>query len=88
MGDTVIIPFEGAKLLADDELRWTHNERKVYFKKHSQVTHSKFNVTQDGSVILENVQKDSSGEYKGIVYNAIGNLKKRTVQQLCVLGTY
>ncbi|XP_026074252.1 T-cell surface antigen CD2-like [Carassius auratus] len=85
VGDTVIIPFEGAKLLEDDELRWAHNERKVYFKKHSQVKINVFNVTQNGSVILENVQKNSSGEYKGIIYNTNGTLKKQTVQQLCVL---
>uniref|UniRef100_A0A8C2J6Q3 Ig-like domain-containing protein n=1 Tax=Cyprinus carpio TaxID=7962 RepID=A0A8C2J6Q3_CYPCA len=85
VGDTVIIPFEGAKLLADDELRWTHNKKRVYFKKDSQVKLSEINVTQHGYLILENVQKDKSGEYKGIVYNADGTLIKDTVQQLCVL---
>uniref|UniRef100_A0A671N1V9 Ig-like domain-containing protein n=1 Tax=Sinocyclocheilus anshuiensis TaxID=1608454 RepID=A0A671N1V9_9TELE len=85
VGDTVIIPFEGAKLLADNELRWTHNTRRVYLKKGSQVKLSEFNVTQHGSLMLENVQKDNSGEYKGIVYNAEGTLIKETVQQLCVL---
>ncbi|XP_016318352.1 uncharacterized protein LOC107670298, partial [Sinocyclocheilus anshuiensis] len=38
-----------------------------------------------GSPILENVQKDKSGEYKGIIYDAEGKLRKETVQQLCVL---
>uniref|UniRef100_A0A672L6W1 Ig-like domain-containing protein n=1 Tax=Sinocyclocheilus grahami TaxID=75366 RepID=A0A672L6W1_SINGR len=85
VGDTAIIPFEGAKLLADNELRWTHNTRRVYLKKGSQVKLSEFNVTQHGSLMLENVQKDNSGEYKGIVYNAEGTLIKETVQQLCVL---
>ncbi|XP_016424106.1 carcinoembryonic antigen-related cell adhesion molecule 2-like [Sinocyclocheilus rhinocerous] len=51
----------------------------------SQVKLSEFSVTQHGSLMLENVQKDNSGEYKGIVYNAEGTLIKETVQQFCVL---
>uniref|UniRef100_A0A673I9G8 Ig-like domain-containing protein n=1 Tax=Sinocyclocheilus rhinocerous TaxID=307959 RepID=A0A673I9G8_9TELE len=84
VGDTVIIPFEGAKLLADNELRWTHNTRRVYLKKGSQVKLSEFSVTQHGSLMLENVQKDNSGEYKGIVYNTKCVLAIRLAVVVCI----
>ncbi|XP_050957005.1 uncharacterized protein si:dkey-11f4.20 [Labeo rohita] len=84
VGDEAVIPFDGARLSAYNELRWTHNQMRVYFKKGSQVRLSELNVDEYGSLILENVQKDKSGEYKGIMYGADGKLIKETVQQLCV----
>lgn len=83
-----MISFDDAKLQEDNELRWTHNKRRVYFKKGLQVKVNELDVDEDGSLILENVQKNKSGEYKGIIYDAEGKLIKETVQQLCVLGTY
>ncbi len=83
-----MISFDDAKLQEDNELRWTHNKRRVYLKKGSQVKFNELEVDEDGSLILVNVQKDKSGEYKGIIYDAEGKLIKETVQQLCVLGTY
>ncbi|KAF4109305.1 hypothetical protein G5714_010378 [Onychostoma macrolepis] len=85
VGDKVVISFDDAKLQADNELRWTHNQKRVYFKKGSQIKLNELNADEDGSLILENVQKDKSGEYKGVIYNAEGTLIKETVQQLCVL---
>uniref|UniRef100_A0A673GS92 Ig-like domain-containing protein n=1 Tax=Sinocyclocheilus rhinocerous TaxID=307959 RepID=A0A673GS92_9TELE len=84
-GDKVVISFDDAKLQEDNELRWTHNKQRVYLKKGSQIKLNKLNVSEDGSLILETVQKDKSGEYKGIIYDAEGNLIKETIQQLCVL---
>lgn len=88
VGGKVVISFDGSKLQEDNELRWTHNQRRIYLKKGSQVKFNELNIDQYGSLILENVQKDKSGEYKGIIYDAEGKLIKETVQQLCVLGTY
>uniref|UniRef100_A0A672T6N0 Ig-like domain-containing protein n=1 Tax=Sinocyclocheilus grahami TaxID=75366 RepID=A0A672T6N0_SINGR len=85
VGGKVVISFDDAKLQEDNELRWTHNKQRVYLKKGSQIKLNMLNVSEDGSLILENVQKDKSGEYKGIIYDAEGKLRKETVQQLCVL---
>uniref|UniRef100_A0A673GRV7 Ig-like domain-containing protein n=1 Tax=Sinocyclocheilus rhinocerous TaxID=307959 RepID=A0A673GRV7_9TELE len=85
VGGKVVISVDDAKLQEDNELRWTHNKQRVYLKKGSQIKLNKLNVNKDGSLILENVQKDKSGEYKGIIYDAEGKLIKETVQQLCVL---
>uniref|UniRef100_A0A8C2I1X6 Ig-like domain-containing protein n=1 Tax=Cyprinus carpio TaxID=7962 RepID=A0A8C2I1X6_CYPCA len=85
VGDKVVISFDDAKLQEDNELRWIHNQRRVYWKKGSQVKHSELNTDQYGSLILENVQKDKSGEYRGIIYDAEGKFIKETVQHLCVL---
>uniref|UniRef100_A0A672T7S5 Ig-like domain-containing protein n=1 Tax=Sinocyclocheilus grahami TaxID=75366 RepID=A0A672T7S5_SINGR len=84
-GDKVVISFDDEKLQEDNELRWTHNKQRVYLKKGLQIKLNMLNVSEDGSLILENVQKDKSGEYKGIIYDAEGKLRKETVQQLCVL---
>ncbi|XP_026128371.1 T-cell surface antigen CD2 [Carassius auratus] len=84
-GDKVVISFNDAKLQKDNELRWTHDKQKVYIRKGSQIKVNKLNVNEDGSLILENVQKDQSGEYKVIIYDTDGKLIKETVQQLCVL---
>uniref|UniRef100_A0A8C1HVC5 Uncharacterized protein n=1 Tax=Cyprinus carpio carpio TaxID=630221 RepID=A0A8C1HVC5_CYPCA len=85
VGDKVVISFDDAKLQEDNELQWIHNQRRVYLKKGSQVKHSELNTDQYGSLILENVQKDKSGKYKGIIYDAGGKLIKEIVQHLCVL---
>ncbi|KAL1246766.1 hypothetical protein QQF64_033613 [Cirrhinus molitorella] len=85
VGDKVVIPFGGEKLQVNVEVRWSHNERRVYFKKGSQVKQNELDADQHGSLILENVQKNKSGEYKGIAFDAGGKLIKETVQQLCVL---
>ncbi|KAK2905335.1 hypothetical protein Q8A67_007134 [Cirrhinus molitorella] len=84
VGDKVVIPFDGASLPAYNELKWTHNQTRVYYKKGSQIKNSELNIDQHGSLVLENVQKDKSGEYRGITYDADGSLIKETVQQLCV----
>ncbi|XP_043105275.1 T-cell surface antigen CD2-like [Puntigrus tetrazona] len=85
VGEKVVISFDGAKLQEGDELRWTHDEVRVYFKKGSKVKVKELDVDEDGSLILTDVQKDKSGEYKGIIYDSEGSLIKETVQQLCVL---
>ncbi|XP_043105279.1 hepatocyte cell adhesion molecule-like [Puntigrus tetrazona] len=84
-GEKAVISFDGAKLQEEYELKWTHNKNRVYFKKGSKVKVKELDVDEDGSLILTDVQKDKSGEYKGIVYDSEGSLIKETVQQLCVL---
>ncbi|XP_026128375.1 hepatocyte cell adhesion molecule-like [Carassius auratus] len=84
-GDKVVISFDDAKSQEDNDLRWTHNKQKVYIRKGSQIKLNKLNVSEDGSLILENIQKDQSGEYKGVIYDADGKLITETVQELCVL---
>ncbi|XP_073701119.1 uncharacterized protein [Garra rufa] len=84
VGDKVVIPFGGEKLDAYDELRWSHNKKRVYYKRGSAIKESELNVDQHGSLVLENVQKDKSGEYTGVAYNEEGGLLKKTDQQLCV----
>ncbi|XP_059355304.1 hepatic and glial cell adhesion molecule-like [Carassius carassius] len=84
-GDKVVISFDDAILQKDNELKWTHDKQKVYLRKGSQIKLNQLNVSEDGSLILENIQKDQSGEYKGNIYDVEGNLITETVQQLCVL---
>ncbi|XP_059355303.1 hepatic and glial cell adhesion molecule-like isoform X2 [Carassius carassius] len=85
VGDKVVISFDDAILQKDNELKWTHDKQKVYLRKGSQIKLNQLNVSEDGSLILENIQKDQSGEYKGIIYDTDGKLITETVQQLCVL---
>ncbi|RXN30985.1 T-cell surface antigen CD2-like protein [Labeo rohita] len=86
VGDEVVIPFGGDNLETYNELRWTHDTKRVYFKKGSQIKNSELNVDQHGSLILENIQKNTAGEYTGIAYDANGGLIKTIVQKLCVRG--
>lgn len=88
MGEQIVIPFDDEKLQADNDISWTHNQRRVYLKRHSHVKKNELSVDQHGSLILENLQKDNSGEYMGEAFNQDGKLIKKTVQQLCVHGTY
>lgn len=88
VGGKVVISFDDAKLQEDSELRWTHDKHKVYVRQGSQIKVNKLNVNEDGSLILENVQKDQSGEYKGVIFDTDGKLITETVQELCVLGMY
>ncbi|KAK2905337.1 hypothetical protein Q8A67_007136 [Cirrhinus molitorella] len=84
VGDKAVIPFGEENLEKYYELRWSHNERRGYYKRGLHIKLNEFKVDQNGSLILENVQKDKSGEYKGIAYNENGSLINSIVHQLCV----
>ncbi|KAK2905336.1 hypothetical protein Q8A67_007135 [Cirrhinus molitorella] len=84
VGDKVVIPFGGENIEAYKELRWSHNKRRVYYKRGLHIKLNEFKVDQNESLILENVQKDKSGEYNGIAYNKNGSLINSIVHQLCV----
>ncbi len=88
MGEQIVIPFDDEKIQADNDISWTHNQMRVYLKRRSNVKNNKLSVDQHGSLILENLQKNNSGEYTGEAFNKDGTLIKRIVQWLCVHGTY
>ncbi len=88
MGEQIVIPFDDEKIQADNDISWTHNQMRVYLKRRSHVKNNKLSIDQHGSLILENLQKNNSGEYTGEAFNKDGTLIKRIVQGLCVHGTY
>ncbi len=88
MGEQIVIPFDDEKLQADNDISWTHNQTRLYSKRRSHVKNNKLSVDQHGSLILENLQKDNSGEYTGKAFNKDGTLIQSIAQWLCVHGTY
>lgn len=88
MGENVVIRLGDEELPQDSHLIWTHDERKVYSKKGSNVKSEGLTVDHYGSLILENIQKSKSGEYKAEVFAKDGKLLKKTAEKLCVQGTY
>ncbi|XP_077096222.1 T-lymphocyte surface antigen Ly-9 [Siphateles boraxobius] len=84
VGERVEIPLDIGELQEESHLRWTHNERRVYDRKGSNVKTLDFNVSHPGSLILENIQKNQSGKYEGQVHDKDGKLIKKTTHQLCV----
>lgn len=88
VGDNVVIRLGDEKLPQDSHLIWTHDKRRVYSKKGSNVKNEGLIINHYGSLILENIQKSKSGEYKAEVFDKDGKLIKKTVEKICVLGTY
>lgn len=89
VGENVVIQLGDEELPQDSHLIWTHNESRVYFKKGSNVRIQDLTVDRYGSLILENIQKSKSGEYKAEVFNLeSGKLIKKTEAHLCVQGMY
>ncbi|KAK9969892.1 hypothetical protein ABG768_028033 [Culter alburnus] len=85
VGENVVIQLGDEELPQDSHLIWTHNESRVYFKKGSNVRIQDLTVDRYGSLILENIQKSKSGEYKAEVFNLeSGKLIKKTEAHLCV----
>ncbi|XP_051998908.1 T-cell surface antigen CD2-like [Xyrauchen texanus] len=69
---------------ANNHVIWTHNQKTVYIKKGSYVTVKELDTDHSGSLILENIQINQSGKYKGEVYSDDGTFKKGNEAQLCV----
>ncbi|XP_051761705.1 SLAM family member 5-like [Ctenopharyngodon idella] len=84
-GDNVVIRLGDEKLPQDSHLIWTHDKRRVYSKKGSNVKNEGLTINHYGSLILENIQKSKSGEYKAEVFDKDGKLIKKTVEKICVL---
>lgn len=86
VGENGVIPLVNEELPQDSDLIWTHNQKREYYKKGSNVKIRELPVDRYGSLILENIQKNNSGEYKAEVFNADGKLLKKTEARLCVQG--
>lgn len=89
LGENGVIPLVNEELPQDSDLIWTYNQKRVYYKKGSNIKIRVLPVDRYGSLILENIQKNNSGEYKGEVFNAdSGQLINKTEARLCVQGMY
>ncbi|XP_056124455.1 T-cell surface antigen CD2 [Rhinichthys klamathensis goyatoka] len=85
VGERVEISLDIGELPKEsDELMWTHNQIRVYFKRGSNVKTRVLDVDRYGSLIVENIQKKQSGKYESQVYDKDGKLIKKSTHQLCV----
>ncbi|KAJ8013130.1 hypothetical protein DPEC_G00050100 [Dallia pectoralis] len=65
-------------------LRWTHGSNIVY--NSNKNFDGNFQITSNGSLLLENVQRNGKGTYKATVHNHLGKQVKSTTTELCVLS--
>ncbi|XP_051565793.1 T-cell surface antigen CD2 [Myxocyprinus asiaticus] len=84
VGEKVIIQMDKEKLQAESHVTWTHNQKRVYVQRGMKVTVKELDIDHTGSLILENIRLDQSGEYMGEVFNSNGKFLKKNESQLCV----
>ncbi|TRY91661.1 hypothetical protein DNTS_003328 [Danionella cerebrum] len=87
VGETVQIPLFDQELESSHHLTWTQNNTRLYSKRGSSVWKNVGEVDVYGSLILENIQMNGSGEYKAEVFDGEGLRIKKTEHRLCVQGS-
>lgn len=86
VGQSLTLPFAYDGLNISHTLRWTHNSRVVFYRQQGRVlTGKSADISATGSLLLNNLQFSSAGEYQATVLHSNGTLANSWNRNLCMM---
>ncbi|XP_076588317.1 uncharacterized protein LOC143321687 [Chaetodon auriga] len=86
VGQSLTLPFVYDRLANSHVLRWTHNDKIIFYRQQGRVSVGKpGDISATGSLLLKNLQLSSAGAYQANVLNPNGTLAKTWTGNLCMM---
>ncbi|KAM9352326.1 T-cell surface antigen CD2-like [Symphorus nematophorus] len=86
VGQSLTLPFVYNGLDNSHVLRWTHNNKIIFYGQKSRVSVGKpTDISATGSLLLKNLQASSAGTYQANLLHPNGTLAKSWIGQLCMM---